>query len=84
MLRIPINREQTSSYHSVINAPIVLGTVWKSMENRYNFEVFLLDLKYMLRKLFSDRPLYMSSLPLKPTQTFYKNTGHHRFVSDIW
>jgi hypothetical protein len=49
---IPIDREQTSSYHSVINASIVLGTVWKSMENRYNFEVFLLDLKYVLCKLF--------------------------------
>jgi hypothetical protein len=67
VLRISINREQTSSYHNVINASIVLGNLWKSMENRYNFEVFLLDLKYMLRKLFfSDRPSYMSSLLLKP------------------
>jgi len=50
--RIPINSEQTSLYRSVKNASIVLGTVWKSMKNQYNSEVFLQDLKYMLRKLF--------------------------------
>jgi hypothetical protein len=56
VLRIPINREQTSSYRSVKNASIVLGTVWKSMKNQYNSEVLLQDLKYMLHKLFLTDP----------------------------
>jgi hypothetical protein len=55
VLRIPINTEQTSSSHDVIYASVVFGTVWKSMEIQYKFEVFLLDLKYMLCKLFFDR-----------------------------
>jgi len=34
VLRIPTNREQTNLHHRVINASLVLGTVWKRMKNQ--------------------------------------------------